>query len=39
MKKAGFDQFMVGPELEDFYFKDDKHPETLTLTNHGSGNP
>ncbi len=29
MKKAGFDQFMVGPELEYFYFKDDKHPEGL----------
>lgn len=29
MKKAGFDQFMVGPELEYFYFKDDKHTETL----------
>jgi len=29
MKKAGFDQFMVGPELEYFYFKDDKHPEML----------
>ncbi len=29
MKKAGFDQFMVGPELEYFYFKDNKHPETL----------
>ena len=29
MKKAGFDQFMVGPELEYFYFKDDKHTELL----------
>lgn len=29
MKKAGFDQFMVGPELEYFYFKDNQHPETL----------
>lgn len=29
MKKAGFDAFMVGPELEYFYFKDNKHPETL----------
>ncbi|MBP5616759.1 MAG: glutamine synthetase [Elusimicrobiaceae bacterium] len=29
MKKAGFDQFMVGPELEYFYFKDDKNPEGL----------
>ena len=29
MKKAGFDQFMVGPELEYFYFKDDKTPEGL----------
>ena len=29
MKKAGFDDFMVGPELEYFYFKDNKHPETL----------
>ena len=29
MKKAGFDVFMVGPELEYFYFKDNKHPETL----------
>ena len=29
MKKTGFDQFMVGPELEYFYFKDDKHPEGL----------
>ncbi|MBQ8032693.1 MAG: glutamine synthetase, partial [Elusimicrobiaceae bacterium] len=29
MKKSGFDQFMVGPELEYFYFKDDKHPEAL----------
>jgi len=29
MKKAGFDQFMVGPELEYFYFKDDKSTELL----------
>lgn len=29
MRQAGFDQFMVGPELEYFYFKDNKHPETL----------
>ncbi len=29
MKKAGFDQFMVGPELEYFYFKDDKGTELL----------
>ena len=29
MKKAGFDQFMVGPELEYFYFKDDKHTDLL----------
>ena len=29
MRKAGFDAFMVGPELEYFYFKDNKHPETL----------
>lgn len=29
MNKAGFDQFMVGPELEYFYFKDNKHPEIL----------
>ena len=29
MKKAGFDQFIVGPELEYFYFKDDKNPEGL----------
>ena len=29
MKKAGFDQFMVGPELEYFYFKDNKTPQTL----------
>ncbi|ACC98325.1 Glutamine synthetase, type [Elusimicrobium minutum Pei191] len=29
MKKAGFDQFMVGPELEFFYFKDDKNIEPL----------
>ena len=29
MHKAGFDAFMVGPELEYFYFKDNKHPETL----------
>lgn len=29
MKKAGFDQFMVGPELEYFYFKDDKSTEPL----------
>lgn len=29
MKESGFDQFMVGPELEYFYFKDNKHPETL----------
>lgn len=29
MKKAGFDQFMVGPELEYFYFRDDKHTDPL----------
>ena len=29
MRKAGFDSFMVGPELEYFYFRDNKHPETL----------
>ena len=29
MRKAGFDAFMVGPELEYFYFRDNKHPETL----------
>lgn len=29
MKKAGFDQFMVGPELEYFYFLDDKHTDPL----------
>ncbi len=29
MHKAGFDQFMVGPELEYFYFRDDKHTELL----------
>ena len=29
MRRAGFDAFMVGPELEYFYFKDNKHPETL----------
>ena len=29
MQKAGFDQFMVGPELEYFYFRDDKHTELL----------
>lgn len=29
MKKSGFDQFMVGPELEYFYFKDDKSTELL----------
>ena len=29
MRQAGFDAFMVGPELEYFYFKDNKHPETL----------
>ncbi len=29
MKKVGFDQFMVGPELEYFYFKDDKSTELL----------
>lgn len=29
MKKFGFDQFMVGPELEYFYFKDNKNPEIL----------
>lgn len=29
MRKAGFDQFMVGPELEYFYFKDNQHPQTL----------
>lgn len=29
MKKMGYDQFMVGPELEYFYFRDDKHTELL----------
>lgn len=29
MRKAGFDEFMVGPELEYFYFRDDKHTELL----------
>lgn len=29
MKKAGFDQFMVGPELEYFYFQDNKHTQPL----------
>jgi len=31
MKKAGFDKFMTGPELEYFYFKDSKSPETLDV--------
>lgn len=29
MRAAGFDQFMVGPELEFFYFKDDKSTQFL----------
>lgn len=29
MQKAGYDQFMVGPELEYFYFRDDKSTELL----------
>lgn len=29
MKKMGFDQLMVGPELEFFYFKDDKSTQIL----------
>lgn len=29
MKKMGFDHFYVGPELEFFYFKDNKGTETL----------
>lgn len=29
MKKAGYDNFMVGPEPEFFYFKDDKSTELL----------
>ncbi|MDR0646437.1 MAG: glutamine synthetase family protein [Elusimicrobiota bacterium] len=29
MKKAGFDKFMVGPELEYFYFKDNKSTQLL----------
>ncbi len=29
MKKAGFDTFNVGPELEYFYFKSDKAPEIM----------
>ncbi len=29
MKKAGFDAFNVGPELEYFYFKNDKSPEVM----------
>ena len=28
-KKMGFDEFMVGPELEYFYFSNDKTPTTL----------
>lgn len=31
MRKAGFDQFMVGPELEYFYFKDNKSTEPLDV--------
>ncbi len=29
MKKAGFDTFNVGPELEYFYFKDNQSPEIM----------
>ncbi|MCX5783332.1 MAG: glutamine synthetase family protein, partial [Elusimicrobia bacterium] len=29
MKELGFDNFMVGPELEYFYFKSDKAPEPM----------
>ena len=29
MKKMGYDQFMVGPELEYFYFRNDKSTELL----------
>ncbi|HOO56111.1 MAG TPA: glutamine synthetase family protein [bacterium] len=28
-KQAGFDDFLVGPELEYFYFKDEKNPEPM----------
>lgn len=31
MHQAGFDQFMVGPELEYFYFKDNKSTEPLDV--------
>lgn len=31
MQQAGFDQFMVGPELEYFYFKDNKSTDPLDV--------